>query len=85
MSHTITITIQAFGAARDALHERSFELSVPAPTDIEAVWQHLCQTSPDLMVLEGSMAFARNQDIVDRSTPLQAGDQLALLPPVSGG
>lgn len=38
-----------------------------------------------LAPLAGSLRFAVNQSFATRETPLQDGDEIAVLPPVSGG
>jgi len=40
---------------------------------------------PSLAALPKDALLAVNQSFADRSTPLQDGDEVALMPPVSGG
>ena len=58
--------------------ERSLPLSSEAVTARE-VWHHL-----DLGSLQG-ISVAVNQELVELDQPLQAGDELAFLPPFTGG
>jgi molybdopterin converting factor small subunit len=49
------------------------------------VWNLLKNRHPALEVMERSMAFAVAQEYVDKAHPLQDNDELAFIPPVSGG
>ncbi len=40
---------------------------------------------PRFAALPGDALLAVNQTFADRSTPLREGDEVALMPPVSGG
>jgi molybdopterin synthase catalytic subunit/molybdopterin converting factor small subunit len=66
------------GRAEDAL-----ELDDGA--QIGAVFQHYSQEFPRLRDLERSIVLARNHEFSPRSATLADGDEVALLPPVSGG
>lgn len=45
----------------------------------------ICERHPAIIPHLGSVRWALNFDFVDEQTPLQPGDELALLPPVQGG
>jgi molybdopterin converting factor small subunit len=49
------------------------------------VWNLLKNRHPELEVMERSIAFAVAQEYVDKAHPLQDNDELAFIPPVSGG
>ncbi len=69
---------QAFGAAR---------LRVPHREGMTAldVWTGLIREKPALKALDSSVSVAVNHRFVPRETRLADGDELAFLPPVSGG
>jgi molybdopterin converting factor small subunit len=52
---------------------------------VETVWELLKRERPDLAAVERSLAFAVAQEYVDKTHPLQDNDELAFIPPVSGG
>lgn len=52
---------------------------------IDAVFEHYAREFPRLREVERSIVLARNHEFSPRSTPLADGDEVALLPPVSGG
>src|SRR3990170_8833079 len=45
----------------------------------------LCQRFPEMADHAGSLMYAVNAEYVSPQHPLRAGDELALIPPVSGG
>ena len=78
------IQILCFGRLRELLApEITVELSLPAT--VGDLWQFLRQQYPALAPYDGAIAIAVNQVFASPSTPLEPGDQVALLPPVSGG
>lgn len=48
-------------------------------------WHAVCAAHPDLAAWTGRVAFARNGEYVPSDTPVTDGDELAAIPPVSGG
>jgi MoaE-MoaD fusion protein len=51
----------------------------------EAVWEGLSHRYPALREWEGKVLIALDQEYVTRQTPVRAGQELALMPPVQGG
>ena len=79
------VRIRLFAAFREAVGRS--QLTVDAPTGATAgqVVERLRAEYPSLgPAAEGAM-LALNQEYVDASAPLADGDELALIPPVSGG
>jgi len=63
--------------------EAARELS--GPTTVGELWQMLRRERPGLADFRGSVAFAVNQEYVDSEMTLQDNDEVAFIPPVSGG
>lgn len=74
------ITILAFARYRQLLGFDRRELPLPVPPTLEGLLgdQLFVSLPPDALL-------AVNQAFADRATPLQDGDEVALMPPVSGG
>jgi molybdopterin synthase catalytic subunit len=49
------------------------------------VFDHYSSRFPRLREMAGSILLARNQEFAEPSAPLAGGDEIAFLPPVSGG
>src|SRR5712691_2861061 len=85
MPSTVRITALLFGQAREWVGASSLELELEAPATIESAFAILKSRHPRLGDMERSLLFAVNEEYAAPSHPLSDGDQLAVLPPVSGG
>ena len=74
-----------FGMVKDLVGRAEEELELPPGADGEALFAHYAAASPKLAALGGSILLARNREFTPRGAPLADGDEVALLPPVSGG
>lgn len=80
------IRVLAFGVLREMLPSADFRLDIPAPCTAGQLLDTLAQEHGAAATdIWDSIAVAVNRDYVDRSHLLTDGDELALLPPVSGG
>jgi molybdopterin synthase catalytic subunit len=78
------LQVFCFGRLRELLApEVVIELS--SPSTVAELWKALRVQYPALAPFEGAVAIAVNQSFALPSTPLAEGDEVALLPPVSGG
>ena len=74
-----------FGALKDLVGRPSEEAEFPEGTDLRAVWDAYKARYPSLQDLSKSIVVARNQEFAELSSKLDEGDEIAFLPPVSGG
>ena len=58
---------------------------VPAGSTVEIVWQALAGEFPAAAPYRASLSAAVNAAYAKFSTPVSDGDEVAFLPPVSGG
>jgi len=79
------IHVRLFAALADGAGCRSFDLDLPPGARAEAVRLALVERFPRLAGLCGRSAFAVNAEYADADRLLAAGDEVALIPPVSGG
>ena len=70
---------------RELAGTRELPLELPAGATIEDAWSTLVERVPGLAPGRSSVRFARNGAYDEPSTPLQDGDEVAMIPPVSGG
>src|SRR6185369_17232244 len=85
MTNVIKITALLFGQAREMAGAASLELEVAPPATVASAWAALVAAHPKLAAMERSLLFAVNEEYAGREQALNDGDQLAVLPPVSGG
>ncbi|MFL6215270.1 MAG: molybdenum cofactor biosynthesis protein [Blastocatellia bacterium] len=79
------VTILLFGQARETVGAATLELEVMQPATVASAFARLMAEHPKLAAMERSLLFAVNEEYARREQPLNDGDQLAVLPPVSGG
>lgn len=86
MAHAeIKVLVKLFAAYQDALGVPEVELSVPTQTPVSAICDRLIHQHPELAQWRDLTRFGINLQFVSPDTPLQAGDEVVLIPPVSGG
>lgn len=79
------IKVLFFGMLKDVVGRAEEELEVGPGARLRTVFTHYAERFPRLRDMEGSIVLARNQQFSPASTPVAEGDEVALLPPVSGG
>lgn len=77
------ITVRCFAAVRELLGADSLEVEVADGTTVEGLKALLSERAPDLARVP--VAYAVNQDYAEASRPLVDGDEVAFIPPISGG
>lgn len=78
------IHILAFGITREICGARTFELELPDNSDTETLKEILFVRFPRLQALS-SCLLAVNANYAHEPQILASGDEVALIPPVSGG
>jgi len=78
------INILAFGIAKDILEGASKEMDLPGGTTIQNLKYELETTYPGLKKLR-SYLIAVNDEYADDSLMVREQDEIAIIPPVSGG
>ncbi len=79
------IKLRFFASLRERLGRSEETCEVPPGATVGTVWELLRREHPELAAVERSLAFAVAQEYVDKTHPLQDNDELAFIPPVSGG
>ncbi|HTM02009.1 MAG TPA: molybdopterin converting factor subunit 1 [Vicinamibacterales bacterium] len=79
------VTVRLFARLRDLAGSGELVRDVTAPATVQSVWQSLVQDMPGLRDYERTMSVAVNADYTRMSAPVAEGDEVAFMPPVSGG
>lgn len=82
---TITVRVLYFAIMRDLLGKEADDLTIPAGTTARSLFGIVTADRPELARLERSVMVMVNQAYADKSAPLAEGDEIAFIPPVSGG
>jgi molybdopterin converting factor subunit 1 len=81
----VRVRLRFFATLRERVGTSEATREVSGVTTVGALWRELCREHPALGAYGGRVAFAVNQQYVDTDHPLQDNDEVAFLPPVSGG
>jgi molybdopterin converting factor subunit 1 len=79
------VTIRLFARLRDLAGSGELVRDVPQPATVQTVWRLLVTEMPALGEYERTMSVAVNADYSRMNAAVQEGDEVAFLPPVSGG
>ena len=82
---TISVRVLFFASLADLMGGRRRSIDLPAGSTVADAVGHLAREAPVLAARAGHVSFAVNEAFVPIDTPLADGDELALIPPVSGG
>jgi molybdopterin synthase catalytic subunit len=79
------VRVLFFGPTHDVTGFAEDSLLLPEGAVLDDAWREYEGRFPRLKSLGASLLWALNQQIVSRTAPLRDGDEIAFLPPVSGG
>ena len=79
------ITVRLFARLRDIVGAGELERDVPDGATAQTVWQVLADEHRELAKYQAVSSCAVNAEYAKFSTALNDGDEVAFLPPVSGG
>jgi sulfur-carrier protein len=82
---SINIVVKLFAAYQEAYGVPELKLSLPELTPVKAVLDELVRDRPELERWRNLTRFGVNLQFVEPDTPLHDGDEVVLIPPVSGG
>jgi len=74
-----------FGAAADAAGSRQVELPADEGETLAGLWEELSREYPGLIPMRDTLAFAVNEEYAELDHSVSPDDEVAVLPPVSGG
>jgi molybdopterin converting factor subunit 1 len=79
------VTVKLFARLRDLAGASDLTRDVSSPATVQTVWQALVADMPALVEYERTMSVAVNAEYARMGTSVNDGDEVAFLPPVSGG
>ncbi len=81
----VTVTVKLFAIYQEAYGAPELQLQLPAGAAVAAVLDRLIADRPHLAQWRDLTRFGINLQFVEPTTLLQNGDEVVLVPPVSGG
>jgi sulfur-carrier protein len=85
MSPTIRVNVKLFAVYQEAFQVPELQLELPIASPVAAVRDRLIADRPALAAWRDLTQFGVNLEHVPADHPLQEGDEVVLIPPVSGG
>lgn len=81
----MVIRVKLFAMCRDAVGSDEIELTLPDGSGPERFWSELVSAYPMMARFQKTSRLAVNQAYSTPSLALKAGDEVCVIPPVSGG
>jgi molybdopterin converting factor subunit 1 len=81
----VRVTVRLFARLRDIAGAAELAREVGPGATIGTVWRELVRDFPDMARYERSISSAVNADYARMDQTVAEGDEVAFLPPVSGG
>jgi len=81
----MTVRIRLFARLRDIAGKGELQQQVPQGATVRTIWDSLTGEFPDLKDYQASISTAVNAEYSRMDAPVNEGDEVAFLPPVSGG
>ena len=79
------VTVRLFARLRDIAGSGELTREAAAGATVADVWGALVAEFPDMARYDASISSAVNADYAKMAAPVSEGDEVAFLPPVSGG
>ncbi len=84
-SNTVFVTVKLFAGVREAAGVSSVEVELRAPANIAHAVEAASRAVPGFWRLPKTVLLASNGEYASYETPVKDGDEVAVIPPVSGG
>ena len=84
-SKTARVKVLFFGRLKEIVGQAEDSIEIADGAPIEALFSRYGARHPELTRFRASLVASRNQEFAAWTTPLHTGDEVAFLPPVSGG
>ena len=81
----VRVKVLFFGMLKDIVGRAEDSIEVTEGEPLGSVFDRYAKEFPRLQKMASSIVLARNQQFSDRATGVGEGDEIAFLPPVSGG
>jgi molybdopterin converting factor subunit 1 len=81
----VHVTVRLFARLRELTGATELPRQLPDGSTAQDAWNALAREFPGLAAYSASISCAVNESYARFTTPLQDGDEVAFLPPVSGG
>ncbi len=81
----LNVTVRYFAVAREWAGRSDEDCSLADGSTTDAIWDHLFRLEPRFGSWRGRLRLAVNDEFVVGPVVLRSGDEVSVIPPVSGG
>lgn len=81
----MTAKVLFFGRLKELVGVSEDTCAMPEGAAIEQIFAHYSERCPQLAAFRSSVVASRNREFASWETAVHSGDEVAFLPPVSGG
>ena len=79
------VKLLLFASLKDIAGRRDLEMELDDGSTLQQVTEKLASLYPEIGRMQNSVRIAINQEFADENISLNNGDEIAFLPPMSGG
>ena len=83
--NTVSVTVRLFAGVREAAGASSVDVELHAPATIAQAVEAASRAVPGVWRLPKTVLLASNGEYASYETQVEDGDEVAVIPPVSGG
>jgi MoaD family protein len=81
----MNVRAEFYSRLKEIVGTSALELSLPENSTVNDLFEQLKENYPQMRDFDKSVLFGIGVEFVDRSYVLNAGDVIAIMPPVQGG
>ena len=85
LSQSVRVKVLFFGRLKDVVGQSEESIDLADSSTIEQLFALYASRIPELGKYRSSVVASCNEEFASWDTPLRPGDEVAFLPPVSGG
>ena len=85
VSPSLRVKVLFFGRLKEVVGHAEESIDLSDASTLEQLFAAYASRHPELAKYRSSVVASRNQEFACWDTPLRSGDEVAFLPPVSGG
>ncbi len=79
------VKVLLFAQMKEDARASHLDVELQSGATVRDVWESVLESLPKYRGLDSSMAFAVNAEYANKDAVVRDGDEIALIPPVSGG
>lgn len=81
----MTVRLLLFASCAEIIGQKELDFTLADGSTVQSLLSRLTTEYPGLEALRDVLSVAVNTEYVKQTHPLEQGDEVALIPPVSGG